>query len=203
MFFLVGLSRSHQLSYSKFTTKGEAMSFSEESGSTGKDAVAFLLACGLGYLVGTLLPGGPWAVYTSILVAYHLFLAWLVITADHEVGFSLPIGSTIVTHLACMGCVIGILLTRHYIPFFRYLGLGVAGLAFFERGWLFVRTTPKEKPERVAAPVVTSTADDYQEWMRHLAQLKPSVMKPGTSMKAEYEKWLLARAQSQSAPSQD
>ena len=179
------------------------MSFSEDTGSTGKDAVAFLLACGLGYLVGTFLPAGAWAVYTSVLVAYHLFLAWLVITADHEVGISLPIVSTIVTHLACMGCVIGILLARHYIPFFRYLGMGVAGLAFFERGWLFVRTRPKEKPEPVAAPVVVSTGNDYQEWTRYLAQQKPAAMKPGTSMKAEYEKWLLARSQSPAAPSQD
>ena len=179
------------------------MSISEESGTTGKDAVAFVVACILGYLVGKLLPAGPWAVYTSILVGYHLFLAWLVITAEHEVGFSLPIVSTITTHLACLGCVVAILLARRYIPFFRYFGMGVAGLAIFERGWLFVKTKPKETPAPAATPAVTSTAEDYQEWMRLLAQRKPSSMPPGTSMKAEYEKWLLARAQSHAAPSQD
>jgi len=178
------------------------VSISEESGTTGKDAAAFVVACILGYLIGTLLPAGPWAIYTSVLVGYHLFLAWLVITADHEVGFSLPVVSTIVTHLACLGCVIAILLARRYIPFFRYFGMGIAGLAIFERGWLFVKTKKIESPAPIV-PVMASTGDDYQEWMRHLAQQKPSTMKPGTSMKAEYEKWLQARAQTQAAPSQD
>jgi hypothetical protein len=50
---------------------------------------------------------------------------------------------------------------------------------------------------------MASTGDDYQEWMRYLAQQKPSAMKPGTSMKAEYEKWLRARNRSQAVPSQD
>lgn len=180
------------------------MGVSEESGYSGKDAVAFLIACVLGYLIGTLLPAGPWATYTSILVGYHLFLAWLVITADHEAGFSLPVVSTIVTHLACLGCVIGILLARRYIPFFRYFGMGIAGLAVFERGWLFVKTTPKATPPPAPVPVVTSTAEDYQEWMRLLAQRKPSTSQHGASLKAEYEQWLLARAQSRAAvPSND
>jgi hypothetical protein len=191
------------VSHNKIKNRGKAVSISEESGTTGKDAAAFVVACILGYLVGRLLPTGPWAVYTSVLVGYHLFLAWLVITADHEVGFSLPIVSTIATHLACLGCVVAILLARRYIPFFRYFGMGVAGLAIFERSWLFVKTTPRETPPPVPVPVVTSTAEDYQEWMRLLAQRKPSSMPPGTSMKAEYEKWLLARAQSQATPSQD
>jgi len=141
------------------------VSISEESGTTGKDAAAFVVACILGYLIGTLLPAGPWAIYTSVLVGYHLFLAWLVITADHEVGFSLPVVSTIVTHLACLGCVIAILLARRYIPFFRYFGMGIAGLAIFERGWLFVKTKKIESPAPIV-PVMASTGDDYQEWMR-------------------------------------
>jgi hypothetical protein len=107
-----------------------------------------------------------------------------------------------VTHLACLGCVIAILLARRYIPFFRYFGMGIAGLAIFKRGWLFVKTKKIESPAPIV-PVMASTGDDYHEWMRHLAQQKPSTMKPGTSMKAEYEKWLQARAQTQAAPSQD
>jgi hypothetical protein len=105
------------VSHNKIKNRGKAVSISEESGTTGKDAAAFVVACILGYLVGRLLPTGPWAVYTSVLVGYHLFLAWLVITADHEVGFSLPIVSTIATHLACLACVVAILLARRYIPF--------------------------------------------------------------------------------------
>jgi hypothetical protein len=168
-----------------------------------RDIAAFVISGILGFLVGTIFPAGPWAVYVPILVSYHLFLAWLVITAEHETGVSLPIVSTIMTHLACMAVIAFLGMGRHGIPLFGLLKYAIAGLALFERGWLFVKTKPKETPAPEATPVVTSSPEDYQEWMRLLAQRKPSSMPPGTSMKAEYEKWLLARAQAQAAPSQD
>jgi hypothetical protein len=168
-----------------------------------RDIAAFVISGILGFLVGTLLPAGPWAVYVPILVSYHLFLAWLVITAEHETGVSLPIFSMIMTHLACMALIAFLGMTRHGIPLFGLLKYAVAGLAFFEHSWLFVKTTPKVTAPPAPRPVVTSTAEDYQEWMRLLAQRRPSSMPPGTSMKAEYEKWLLARAQSHAAPSPD
>ena len=45
----------------------------------GKDIAAFVVAGLLGYLSASFGPAGTWAVLTSILVSYHLFLAWLVI----------------------------------------------------------------------------------------------------------------------------
>ena len=42
----------------------------------GKDIAAFVVAGLLGYLSASLVPDGTWAALTSILVSYHLFLAW-------------------------------------------------------------------------------------------------------------------------------
>jgi hypothetical protein len=169
----------------------------------GKDVAGFLGACLLGYFAGTFMPEGAWAVYTSILVAYHLFLFWLVITAEHETGVSLPIASTILTHLACMVIILPLGMGRHFVPFFGILQYGIASLAIFERGWLFSgkssSSTPKPQETPTSQPIVTSSADDYQEWLRYLAQQKPGSRKLGTSLKAEYEQWLLTRASARPA----
>jgi hypothetical protein len=170
----------------------------------GKDVVVFVFAGLAGYFVGRLMPPGWWAIYMSILVSYHLFLAWLVLTADHEVRISLPIVSTITTHLACMVVVVGLGMGRHFVPFFGVFRYGIAGLAIFERGWLFSGNTvhfnePEVESVSSTSPVLAATGDDYQEWQRHLAQQKRGSRTMGNSLKTEYEQWLLARAQSRSA----
>jgi hypothetical protein len=174
----------------------------------GKDIAAFMFASLLGYLAGTFVPAGGWAVYASILVSYHAFLAWLVITADDEVGISLSPVSTIATHLACLTVILPLGMGRHFIPFFGLFRYGIAALAIFERGWLFTKNNnaPKDKDKETATttPVVTSTNDDYQEWLRHLAEQKPASRKIGGSLKSEYEQWLLTRAQNRPVePSND
>jgi hypothetical protein len=108
-----------------------------------RDIAAFAISSILGFLVGTILPVGPWAVYVPVLVSYHLFLAWLVITAEHETGVSMPIVSTIATHLACMAVIALLGMGHNGIPLFGLLKYAIAGLALFERGWLFVKTTPQ------------------------------------------------------------
>jgi hypothetical protein len=168
----------------------------------GKDVVVFIFAGLLGYFAGSLMPPGVWAVYTSILVSYHLFLAWLVLTAEHEVGISMPVVSTIATHLACMVVVLALGMGRHFVPFFSVLRYGIAGLAIFERGWLFSANSSQPKEPEVleaSSPILASTGDDYQEWLRFLAQRKGGSHSVGRSLKAEYEQWLLARGQSRTA----
>lgn len=172
----------------------------------GKDIVGFVFATLLGYLAGTVVPAGLWAIYTSILVSYHLFLVWLVLTADQEGGVSLPLASTIVTHLACIAVILPLGLGRHVIPFFGVFRFGIAGLAIFERGWLFSGNNKKPKEQEVpsVAPVLSTSGDDYQDWLRYLAQQKSGSRKVGASLKAEYEQWMLARAQSRPGePSED
>ena len=171
----------------------------------GKDLAVFMLACALGWLASSFMPPGAWAVYTSILVAYHLFLGWLVITAEGETGVSLPVTSTILTHVACVAIIFPLGMARHFVPFFGIVRYSIAGLAIFERGWLFSGKIRKSNVEQaqVATPAVTGTAKDYEEWLKYLAQRKQIVRAPG-SLKAEYEQWLIARRRSeQSAPSSD
>jgi hypothetical protein len=171
----------------------------------GKDLAAFVVAGLLGFLSAFLVPAGTWAALTSILVSYHLFLAWLVITAEDKAGVSLPVLSTIATHLACLVLIVPPAFAGHYIPFFGILRYGIAGLAIFERGWLFTENNVQygsEKPP--ATPIITDTAEDYREWLSYLAKQSPGSRKPGSSLKEEYGRWLLARAQNRPAvPSND
>ena len=169
----------------------------------GKDIAAFVVAGLLGFLSATLVPDGTWAALTSILVSYHLFLAWLVITAENRAGVSLPIFSTIATHLACLVLIVPPAFAGHFIPFFGILRYGIAGLAIFERGWLFTEDNVQYK-KPPATPIITDTAEDYQEWLNYLAKQSPASRKPGSSLKEEYGHWLLARAQNRPAvPSND
>jgi hypothetical protein len=186
------------------------MSLESDSRSGALDFVAFLISCGIGYVLLFYLPREHWAVFVSTIVSYHVFLAWLLITAQHETGFSFPIVTTILTHAAFMATVVGIVIARRYIPFFSLFGMGVAALAFFETKWLFAREIIKKKTKRAknkaavaptAAPAITGTGEDYEEWLRYLAKRKSPTGIPGASFKGEYEKWLLARAQSRAAAS--
>jgi hypothetical protein len=167
----------------------------------GKDLAVFMLACALGWLASSFMPPGAWAVYTSILVAYHLFLVWLVITAEGETGISLPIGSTILTHLAYLAIIFPLGMSRHFVPFFGIVRYGIAGLAIFERGWLFSGKIRKPKVQEAqdTTPKVTGTAKEYEEWLKYLAQRKQTARAPGSSLKAEYEEWLLARRRNESS----
>jgi len=172
----------------------------------GKDIAAFMVAGLLGYFSATLLPPGTWAVLTSVLVSYHLFLAWLVITAENRARVSLPLLSTIATHLACLVLIVPLGLAHRFIPFFGIFRYGIVGLAIFERGWLFTEDiVPYRSEEPPAAPIVTDSAEDYQEWLNYLAKQNPASRKPGSSLKEEYGRWLLARSQSRPAevPSSD
>jgi hypothetical protein len=166
----------------------------------GKDFAAFVVAGLLGYFSASLVPPGIWAALTSILVSYHVFLAWLVITAEDKAGVSLPIHSTIATHLACLVIIIPPAFAGHFIPFFGILRYGIAGLAIFERGWLFTENRVQYKLEQPpATPIINDTAEDYREWLNYLAKQKPGSRKPGSSLKEEYGRWLLARAQNRPA----
>jgi hypothetical protein len=189
------------------------------------DVAAYIVSDILGLLVFLWLrPNIALALTVSIFVSFHLFLAWLVMNADHETGFSLPVVSTIFTHLACLLIVylcstLVIALSRpgHFLPFYLWLMLRpiryilavcIPGLAVFERSWLFSGGRKKKEvpvtPEvaaiaaETAAAADAATGDDYAEWLRYVERQKKPFPKPGTSLKTEYERWLLARARDQS-----
>jgi hypothetical protein len=166
------------------------------------------------------------AILVSIFVSFHLFLAWLVITADHEIGFSLPVMTTIFTHLACMvvvylcsALVQALSIAGAFLPIYIYLFLRpirsvvavcIPGVAIFERYWLFSggKKKKKEVPLTGAAAAIAAetaaaadeaTAEDYEAWLKHLSTRHPSTVKRGLTVKQEYEQFVLARAKARAA----
>jgi hypothetical protein len=208
------------------------MRLSAFSNFEGTDFLAFAACAAIGYLMGTLAPAGSaLAIYGTILISYHLFLAWLIFfsSGEHkEAGVSLPIGHTVLTHLACLFVILapiaaarhaipnfggaqdnhtleGITDTDHSIRVFQALCCSIAAFAMFERGWLFSSEKPMEQAKPVETPlapvVLTASADDFEAWRQHLAQQKPGAQRAGASLKMEYEQWLLARQQRRAAQS--
>ena len=179
--------------------------------------LVFAICSGVGYLLGHYLQD-PWSSYVSILVSYHLFLAWLVITADHEAGFSLPILSTVLTHAACLAVLIGLAMGRRYVPFLGLVRFFVPGLAPFECNWLFSGGGPKKAASKEtftaqadtatatasavasgsavsAVPEAEYTADEHNAWISYLAHPQRAFRKRGLSVGDEFKLWQAARAQ--------
>ncbi|MGD0940242.1 MAG: hypothetical protein ABR905_11070 [Terracidiphilus sp.] len=175
----------------------------------GKNGAVYLVCALIGLGTAHFLPGGWWSIFAYLLITYHLYLGYHVIISEHETGFSLPVGSTIITHLACVSLVVCFALGRGLIPFFGLIRLFVPALAPFEAQWLFSgkKSNSKNKPvpiskEKAAqkaaavadAVAATATVDDYEEWLRYLAQPNRPPRKPGVSVQDEYKQWLVARA---------
>jgi hypothetical protein len=184
------------------------MGDTQGTGSVAVDVGAFVVCTALGYWAGYYLPPGIWSISVSVFVSYHLFLVWLMIIAPHPVGFSLPVWHTILTHLACFTLVLVLILGRHVIPFFGIVRYFVPGMAPFERDWLFKGTKKKVEETPVAAvdPAVAAvhaaaTGEDYDAWQRHLASRNPLSRKPGTTLKDEYEQFMVARVKARVAAS--
>lgn len=157
-----------------------------------EDVVAFLMSGVLGYLAASALSEYSWNGYAGILVAYHLFLGWLLFSSD---GNNSPVFSRIgivATHLACMAVVLSLASIRTHSAVWFYLRYGVASLAFFEKEWVFSGAVKKiEERER---PVVASTASEYELWLRMRAQRKHPAFYVGGSPKSDFEAWVKERA---------
>ncbi len=204
------------------------MSFGSFSKFEGPDIGAFVACAVIGYLLGTLAPAGSaLAIYSSILISYHLFLAYLILLSGGEhkqAGVSLPLGHTIFTHLVCLAVILSPVAvaraamahaaalsndpmadmenTDHAIRMFQALCCSMAGLAMFERGWLFSSEAPAEQPkpvEDLAPAVLAASAEDFEAWRQHLAQQKPRDRVSGASLKMEYERFLLSRQRNRAA----
>jgi hypothetical protein len=118
--------------------------------------IAFLICSAIGYLIGHYFGTGALATYSSILISYHLYLAYLVVSAEKESGLSLSVGQTIVTHAACVAVIIGLAMGRHSIPFFGIIRLFIPGIAPFEVTWLF--SGGKKKQDRVEGQLAAAVA---------------------------------------------
>jgi len=176
----------------------------------GIDLVAFFAACFLGMFVQALLPTEPWSIGIGTLVAFHLFLAWLLTSSDQGVPLGKDTVSTITTHMACTAVVYCIAWSAqaigHYglfaaIPGLRFLGFLIVLLAIHEQRWLLTgqkRLLPSQQPE-VPSPDFTLTGEDYEEFLRYLAARNPMSVRSGTSVTTEYTQWRLARGRSRSS----
>jgi hypothetical protein len=73
-------------------------------------------------------PAGAPSIYACILVAYHLFLAWLIFRVrgdgdqgDTKAGISLPIVHTLLTHAACLVVILApVAAALHSMPFLAH-----------------------------------------------------------------------------------
>jgi hypothetical protein len=212
------------------------MSLSSFSNFEGPDVLAFIVCAGIGYFAGSFAPQGSGAsLFITTLIAYHLFLAWLLFLsgtsfsyegdARKEAALALPLGQTLLTHAACLAIILGAVATaahklaqmnavpveafaprpEGYIIYQAAKAIcgAMAGLAIFERRWLFSAEPtmqPASRVEALPSPVLqASTADDMRDWQQHLAQMKPGSRPMGSSLKTEYEKWLLQRQRTSNA----
>jgi hypothetical protein len=176
----------------------------------GEDLLAIMISAFLAYLVTSFLPEGPWVSYVFLLLYYHLFLAWVVVDPDRKKIHSVSIIPTIVMHLTVLALIVGLVMARNSLPFFVILRFSVVGLASAERRMLSTWTIEKEDPvdtkaaavSAAAAEVVDSlTGEEYEEWVTYLSKRDPRSVKAGTTVKQEYEQWLLARAKTRPAVS--
>ena len=177
----------------------------------GEDLLAFMISALIAYLFASFLPDGPWVSYVFILLFYHLFLAWVVVDPDRKKVHSVSIVPIIVMHLTVLALIVGFILARSTLPYFVILRFGIVGLALAERRMLSTWTVDKEEAavdpkaaavSAAAAEVVDSlTGEEYEEWVSYLSTRDPRSVKAGTTVKQEYEQWLLARAKNRPAVS--
>jgi hypothetical protein len=155
----------------------------------------------VGIIIGHYLLAGTSAVYASMLISFHLYLGYLVVMENREKGLSLPLGSTVLTHAACMAILIGMVELRHHIAFFWVIQYFVPALAPFEAGWLFSGGRRKPGFEELApqVPMPEGTADDYDEFLKYLSQEKRAFRKPGRSVREEHVLWMADRVKRETA----
>ena len=101
------------------------------------DWLVLIAAAALGYLAGLFVPSGWWSIFTSMLISYHLFLGWLVLSAEKKMEMVRPFSYPATIHLACLVLILSIGSARFIVPHFEVFCCGVAVLALFERDYLF------------------------------------------------------------------
>ena len=135
-----------------------------------------LISCAFGYLVGSIFKPEPFWITVAVLVGYHVFLAWLVMTSEHQRVIPRPTLLIIFAHLACLATIVVASNEGFYKQFIniffqyalnhpfaiifvglaRYSPLLIVFLAYYEYEWLFMgpmkveefsATTPSETTE--------------------------------------------------------
>jgi hypothetical protein len=158
-----------------------------------KGIVAILCSL-VGYLLAQFLPDGALAVYAPMMIAYHLFLVFLVVTTVQDKGFSLSPVATVFTHVAFLTLLVVFAEAKVYIPYFSIIRFFTPGIAAFEAAWLFSGKGRKAQAAVDASDPMDGTGQDYEDFILYLRQNERPFSKPGRSVKEEYKFWLAYRA---------
>lgn len=158
--------------------------------------IVYVVCNVIGYLVGNLVPTGTWTPYVPLMVSYHLLLIFVLVylwaTDKQKIGFSVHPVMTVITHAAFLGALIGVVMGRHYVPFFSFVRYLVPSLAPFEAKWLFEgKSEQRAEPEHQSMP--EGTLQDYDDFQQYLREKHRRFMKPGRSVREEYVVWMAHR----------
>lgn len=165
--------------------------------------VVFVICSLIGFAIGNYLLTGAAAAFVSVMVSYHLYLAYLIATTVKKTGISLPLGQTAVTHLAFLIVLVALPYLRHYIPFFSIVKLFVPALAPFEAKWLFSdeKSSKREDDGKVVALpqpaedlLKTATGEDHEAFLEYMRHPERRFRKHGRGIREEYALWLADRA---------
>jgi|HubBroStandDraft_4_1064222.scaffolds.fasta_scaffold142215_1 hypothetical protein len=115
-----------------------------------KDTWALLISSLIGFFIVRSLPGQNWAVYASALLAYHLFLGWLVFTREKKDRPSHSIAAAIATHLGFVVLVVVLVAVLQQFPQLNLVRLVIAAIAVFERWFLLSPPAHRRKEEAAA-----------------------------------------------------
>jgi hypothetical protein len=158
----------------------------------------------IGLFISTYLLPGAAGAYVSILVAYHLFLAFLIYLADREKGISITIPLTAVMHLAVLAFLVGIAyLHADKLPLFGFISFFAPALAPVESHFLYPGSGISiARPDPVAdlAPLpddYIATHEDQEAFKEYLRQKERPFRKNGLSIDDEFRLWLTARVNRQ------
>lgn len=154
--------------------------------------IVYILCDAVAALVAFVLPEGPWTPYVPLMVAYHLFLLYLVLATaflgEEKVGISMSIPMTVITHAAFLGALIGVVMGRHYVPLFALVKYAVPGLAPFEAKWLFEGARKAQRAEE-EPPLPAAPMEEYNEFLEYLRQKERKFLQPGRSIRKEFLAW--------------
>jgi hypothetical protein len=170
--------------------------------------LGFVVSGIVGLFIGSYLLPGVAGAYLSILVAYHLFLGFLVYLADRKKGPSVTVPLAVVLHLAVLGVLVGIAyLHAARLPLFGFISFFAIALAPIESHILY-SGSGIAIPNPIASPEVPSLPDDYEpthddheDFKNYLRQKERPFRKHGFSIDDEFRLWLAVRVHRQAAGS--
>ncbi len=161
--------------------------------------LAYAVSSLIGFAVGHYLLYGAPAAFASVLVSYHLYLMFLVLSAQHHKALSLPVGQTFFTHLPFVVVLVGLPYMREQIPYFGLLSWLIPGLAPFETQWLFSGQGQSQDGFAVNNALAKASSEDHQEFVQYLRGPRRRFKKPGATVDDEFRAWLAHRPRRRAA----